>query len=57
MQNYVIPELFHRNAQNDIIWMQDGVPKHITKYVHRVLEQYFCNRMILRHFPFPWSLL
>ena len=36
--------------------MQDGAPPHIAKSVHRVLEQHFGDRIISRHFPFPWPL-
>lgn len=54
LQNYVIPELLQRNALNDIVWMQDGAPPHIATSVRRVLEQHFGDRVISRHFPFPW---
>ena len=56
LQNYVIAELLQRNALNDIIWMQDNAPPHITKSVRRVLEQHFGDRIISSHFPFSWPL-
>ena len=54
LQNYVIPEFLQQNALNDIVWMQDGALSHIAKSVLRVLEQHFGNRIISRHFLFPW---
>ena len=50
LKNYVVLELLQRNALNDIVWMQDGVPPHVAKSVRRVLEQHFGDRIILRHF-------
>ena len=43
LQNYVIPELLHRNALNDIVWMQDGAPSRKAMSVRRVLEQHFSD--------------
>ena len=52
LQNCVIPELFQRNALNDIDWIQDGAAPHTAKTVHRVLEQHFGDHIISCHFPF-----
>ena len=54
LQNYVIPVLLQRDALSDIIWMQDCAPPHIAGSVKRLLDQHFGDRIISRHYPFPW---
>ncbi|GFV18356.1 uncharacterized protein TNCV_713271 [Trichonephila clavipes] len=52
-ENYVLPEL-RRNALNDIVWMQDGVPPHIARSVKGSWISIFGDRIIPRYYPFPW---
>ena len=48
LKNYVLPELRRRNTLNDIVWMQDGAPPHITRSIKRRLDQHFGDRIISR---------
>ncbi|XP_035221887.1 uncharacterized protein LOC118194792 [Stegodyphus dumicola] len=41
LQNYVAPELQHRNVVNDFVWMQDGSPPHVTTSVRQAPQQQF----------------
>ena len=34
--------------------MQDGAPPHVGSSVKYLLSQQFDDRIISRHFPFPW---
>ena len=54
LTHYVIPELQRRNALSNIVWMQDGAPPHVASSVKQCLTQHFGDRVISRHFPFPW---
>ena len=53
-KNYILPELSRRTALNDIVWMQNGAPPHIARSVKKLLDQHFGDRIISRHYPFPW---
>ena len=54
LTRYAIPALQRQNALSEVVWMQDGAPPHIGSSVKRVLSQQFGDRVISRHFPFPW---
>ena len=49
-----IPELQRQNALSEVVWMQDGVPPHVGSSVKCLLGQWFGDRVISRHFKFPW---
>ena len=34
--------------------MQDGTPPHVGASIKHLLSQQFGDRVISRHFPFPW---
>ncbi|GFT19058.1 uncharacterized protein TNCV_3212821 [Trichonephila clavipes] len=55
LRNKIIPDLQARQCLSRIIFMQDGAPPHITRYVTDVLRHHFIEECVIsRQFRHLW---
>lgn len=55
LSNFLIPELQQRGCLQNIVFMQDGAPPHITRAVRTFLTSHFTeDRIISRYFQTLW---
>ncbi|GFW64835.1 uncharacterized protein TNCV_3066921 [Trichonephila clavipes] len=49
LRNKIIPDLQARQCLSRIIFMQDGAPPHITRYVKDVIKHHFRKERVISH--------
>ncbi|GBM10352.1 hypothetical protein AVEN_131084-1 [Araneus ventricosus] len=55
LRTFVVPQLQHRQCLTSTIFMQDGAPSHIHRFVKALLLQYFTDESVIsRSFSNPW---